>query len=257
MPAPLLEGLGVVITRPRVPAEALARQLAAEGARTFVFPALEIESIPATPALEAALDSLAHCDLAIFVSAHAVEKGLEAVRRRGSWPVRTRVAAVGEATAQALRSGGFAAVISPAQRHDSDALLARAELHAVEGQNIIVFRGEGGRERLREVLESRGARVAYAECYRRVRAASDPRPLLDAWSRGEVHAVNAMSAETLAHFVAMIGEEGRGRLAEAALVVPHEAIGGGPEARRFGRIIVAAPGSRGIAVALATLKDIR
>ena len=41
-----LEGLGVVITRPRPAAEALAAALAREGARPFVFPALEIEDLP-------------------------------------------------------------------------------------------------------------------------------------------------------------------------------------------------------------------
>ena len=53
-----LAGLGIVITRPREPAEALARALERDGARTFVFPALAIEDLPPSPALEAALAAL-------------------------------------------------------------------------------------------------------------------------------------------------------------------------------------------------------
>jgi len=237
--------VGVVITRPREPAEALAHALEREGARVFVFPALAIEDLPPTPELAAALAGLPRAALAIFVSAHAVEKGLAAVRSRGSWPAGVEVAAVGEATAEALRNSGFARVISPKERHDSEALLETARLQAVEGENIIVFRGEGGRERLREGLEARGARVVYAQCYRRVRPHADPAPLLAAWARGEVHAVSALSGETLENFVALVGPEGQARLGSTTLVVPHAAIAAHRDARRFARILVSPHGHAG------------
>ena len=251
-----LGGMGIVITRPRPAAEALAAALAREGAKPFVFPALAIEDLPPSDALEATLAALPEAALAIFVSAHAVQKGLAAAARHGPWPAGTQVAAVGEATAAALRNSGFEQVISPRERHDSDALAALPELQAarVRGQGIVVFRGEGGRERLKEVLEERGARVAYAECYRRVRPQSDPGALLQAWARGEVQAVSALSGETLENFVAMIGAEGAGRLASAVLVVPHEAVAANREARRFAKVVVAPAGADGIAVALSRLK---
>jgi uroporphyrinogen-III synthase len=254
MSAARLEGLGVVITRPQPAADSLAAALVREGARPFVFPALAIEEPHPTPRLEEALARLADCGLAIFISANAVERGLAAARRRGPWPARTRVAAVGEATAQALRNSGFPTVISPRERHDSEALLALPQLRSVKGENIVVFRGEGGREHLREVLEARGARVDYVECYRRSRPRADAAPLLAAWAAGEVHAVSALSAETLENFLAMVGEEGAARAADCALVVPHAAIAAHPDARRFGRVLVAAPGSEGLLNALASLR---
>jgi uroporphyrinogen-III synthase len=249
-----LEGLGIVLTRPPAAANVLAAALEREGARPFVFPALAIEDLDATPALDAALARLPQAALAIFVSANAVEKGLAAARRRGPWPAATRVAGIGEATARALRNSGFDAVISPAERHDSEALLALPELQAVNGQRIIVFRGEGGREHLREGLEARGATVEYVECYRRVRPRSDPAPVLAAWRRGDVHAVSALSAETLENFLAMIGDEGRALVPRAALVVPHPAIASHPEAGRFARVLVAAPGPEGLVSALSPLR---
>jgi uroporphyrinogen-III synthase len=194
------------------------------------------------------------CSLAIFVSANAVEKGLAVARSRAPWPVHTRVAGIGEATAAALRNSGFDSVISPKERHDSEALLALPEMRAVKGQNIIVFRGEGGRERLREVLDSRGAKVEYVECYRRIRPRTDPSGLLAAWGRGEIHAVSALSAETLENFLAMLGDEGAAGIAAATLVVPHTAIAAHPDARRFGRVIVAAPGAEGLLKALSQLR---
>lgn len=248
-----LEGLGVVLTRPRAAAEALAPLLEAEGARVFIFPALAIEPLASRPALESLLGRLAQFDCAIFVSANAVEHGLAMARRKGSWPEKLRVAAIGEATAQALRNSGIPDVISPPERHDSEGLLALAPLQAVKGQEIIVFRGEGGRERIKETLEERGARVAYAECYRRVRPQADARGLADAWRRGEVHAVSALSAETLRNFVSMMGPDA-GAMASAVLVVPHPAIGAEPDARRFARVAVAAHGAQGLVEALSRMR---
>jgi uroporphyrinogen-III synthase len=249
-----LEGLGVVLTRPRVAAEALAAPLEAEGARVFIFPALGIEPIAATPALEALADRLASFDLAIFVSANAAEHGLALAQRRGPWPARVAVAAIGEATAHALRNSGISEVISPLDRHDSEGLLALARLRSVKGQNVIVFRGEGGRERIRETLQERGARVEYAECYRRVKPKADAGPLVAAWRRGEIHAVSALSAETLRNFVAMAGPEALAPMASATLVVPHEAIAAEREARRFARVEIAAHGAAGLIEALSRIR---
>jgi uroporphyrinogen-III synthase len=254
MNAPLpLQGLGVVITRPRAAAEALAASLARAGARPFVFPALAIEPLGDSAELDAALGRLPTYDLAIFVSANAVEQGLAAVRRHSPWPKGVRIAAIGNATAAALRNSGFAEVISPGERGDSEALLAQDELKAVEGRNILIFRGRGGRELLRDALEARGAHVTYAECYRRTRPAGDPVPLVAAWSRGEVHAVSALSAETLENFAAMVGPEGEAHFASTTLVVPHEAIAARPLARRFAGVITAPP-DEGMVAALIALR---
>ena len=251
-----LKGLGVVLTRPKGAVVELEHELATAGARVLHFPALEITPVGESPALDAALATLPRQDMAIFVSANAVEMGLAALEARSlEWPKRVPVAAVGEMTATALRNSGFPDVISPTERFDSEALLERPELQAVSGGNIIVFRGEGGRERLREVLESRGARVTYAECYRRSRPDTDPAPLLAAWSRGEVQVVGVLSGETLENFVEMIGPEGRAKLASTVLVVTHEAIARHADAKRFGRVLVSRPGATALAAAMTQVRD--
>ena len=249
-----LEGIGVVLTRPREQSVAAARELESDGARVIVFPALAIEACPETAELAQALRGLASANLAIFVSLNAVEHGVAAARRHGAWPPAVAVAGMGDATAAALRNSGVASVISPAVRFDSEGLLMRPELQSVRGQNIIIFRGTGGREKMREALQARGARVTYAECYRRVRPASDPTELLAAWSRGAVHAVQAMSAETLANFVALAGARGERHFAATALVVPHETIARHDDARKFGQVIVAPPGEAGLKDALRKLR---
>ena len=250
-PGPLA-GLGVVLTRPRAQCAPLAALLEAEGARVLYCPSLEI--VPVAPRGESAgtLAGLPGAAWALFVSANAVEHGLAAALRLGPWPASVRVAAVGQATAAALREAGFAEVLSPSGRSDSEALLALPQLQAVEGAPIIVFRGVGGREHLRQVLESRGARVAYVECYRRERPATDPDETRSALESGEIHAVHVMSAESAENFGQIVGPAAR--LEGVALVVPHEAVAASPVRSRFGPVVVAGPGPRGLADALVNLR---
>lgn len=251
-PAGPLAGLGIVLTRPRSQSLALAGALEAEGARVLCCPSLEIVPVAPEGASAVALASLPAAKLAIFVSANAVAHGLAAARRLGPWPASVAVAAVGEATAGALRAAGIPEVIAPSGRADSEALLALPRLQAVGGTPIIIFRGVGGREHLRSVLESRGARVAYVECYRRERPATDPAEARSAIERGEIHAVHAMSAESVENFGEIVGPSVP--LAAVALVVPHEAIGRSASCARFGRVVVAGPGPRGLVDALVNLR---
>jgi uroporphyrinogen-III synthase len=241
-----------VLTRPRAQSLALIAPLEDAGARVLLCPSLDI--VPVEPEGESvvALAALPRAKFALFVSANAVLHGLATALRRGPWPENVSVAAVGEATAAALREAGIANVFAPSGRADSEALLALPQLQAVQGAPIIVFRGVGGREHLKGVLEARGAKVAYVECYRRVRPATDPAETRAAIERGEIHAVHAMSAESLENFGAIVGPSLA--LEGVALVVPHEAIARSPCCARFGRVVVAGPGPRGLADALFDLQ---
>lgn len=250
-PAPLA-GLGIVLTRPRGQSASLAQRLEADGARVIHCPSLAIVPVEPDEASGVALGELASARLAVFVSANAAEHGLAVARRRGPWPAGVPAAAVGEATAAALREAGLADVVAPSGRADSEALLALPQLQAVEGAPIIIFRGVGGREHLRSVLESRGAKVAYVECYRRERPATDPAETRSALERGEIHAVHAMSAESVENFGQIVGAGAR--LEGVALVVPHEAIARCAARARFGPVVVAQPGPEGLARALLNLR---
>jgi uroporphyrinogen-III synthase len=55
------------------------------------------------------------------------------------------------------------ATYCPAQAFTSEALLALPELRQLPGRRILILRGEGGREHLRETLRARGAEVDYLE----------------------------------------------------------------------------------------------
>src|SRR5205809_6514749 len=185
-----LSGRGIVVTRPREQALALAERIRAAGADPILFPTIQIlppENGAAVSGLIARLDGFR---LAIFVSPTAAMRGHAMVAASRSWPEGLRVAAVGNGTAGALEERGLHAVIAPAGEADSEALAELPELQDLQGRSVVIFRGQGGREWLRTRLEARCARVEYAECYRRARPAVDAGGLLARWQSGGIEAVS-------------------------------------------------------------------
>ncbi len=239
-----------MITRPREQAGALEERIGAAGGRALVYPAIEIDDVADPSSLERIAERLEGFDLVIFVSPTAARKGLAFVRSRRAWPERLAAAAVGGGTRAELERLGIAGAIAPQTGADSEALLAHPQLSGVSGKRIVIFRGEGGRELLGETLASRGAQVEYAECYRRSPPRQDIAPLLQAWARGEVHAVTCSSSGGLANLFAALGAAGSESLRRTPIFVSHARIA--EAARRLGaeQVIVAGPGDPEMADAL-------
>lgn len=222
-PAPLA-GVGVLITRPAHQAGPLAGLIERAGGTAILFPTLEIVP-PADPGpLLTVLARLAEFDLAIFVSPNAVEQTFGWLRsQHRAWPATVRSAGVGAGSAAALERFGIGDVLAPSGRFDSEALLALPALQQVAGRRIVIFRGNGGRELLGDLLARRGAHVTYAECYRRTRPHSSTDALLAAWRRGGIHIVSITSTEGLTNLHAMLGDVERGWLLHTPVVVLSEA----------------------------------
>ncbi len=217
---------GVVVTRPAHQASHLVGLLEAAGARVFRFPAIAIVPPRDPGRLEALLARLRDFQLAVFVSVNAVDWGERYLETFGGLPAGLRLAAVGRGTTLALKEHGHAVDLVPSDRYDSDALLALPDLQseAVSGKRVLIFRGEGGREVLADELHARGARVEYAEVYRRVRPAVDPGKLLEPLARGEVDVIIVTSGESLRNLLDMVGEAARQWLYHTPLLVVSERL---------------------------------
>ena len=250
MSAPALGGRRVVVTRPAGQAAHLAALIGAAGGEPLLFPVLEIfDAHDLRPAL-ALIERLEMFDLAIFISANAVDKALALVGARRSWPPALRVVTVGRGSERALRRHGFTAVIAPAERFDSEGLLELPELKQLAGKRVVIFRGEGGRELLGETLSARGAVVEYAECYRRGPPHADPAPLLALCARGGLDAFTVTSSEGLANLHALLGEAGRPCLQNTPLFAPHERIAAAARALGVRTVVLTAPGDEGLIAGL-------
>ncbi|MDD3884493.1 MAG: uroporphyrinogen-III synthase [Gallionella sp.] len=174
-----LKGLRIVVTRPRAQAFSLAQGIEAAGGIPLILPLLEIAATEINQDFSERLHALPDANFVIFISPNAVRFGLEALRRAGVvFSPSIQIAAVGQGTVRALREAGCRVALVPETQFDSEGLLALPALQQIDGQRMIIVRGEGGRELLAEVLRARGARVDYLECYARRPATFDGASLL-------------------------------------------------------------------------------
>lgn len=243
-----LAGRCILVTRPAAQAAALAQQIRDAGGEAWVFPAIEIQPV-STETLAKRIDHLHEYDAAIFISPNAAQQGLAAVAARRAFPAGVRVLALGPGTAQALADAGVSNV-TQADGQDTEALLALPTLQHVAGQRIVIFRGVGGRELLADTLTARGARVDYAECYRRACPVADPTPLLRQWSASGIHAVTLTSAQTLDNLGALLGETGDTYLQATPVFAPHEKIAAAARQHGIRQVITTAGGDAGLLAGL-------
>jgi uroporphyrinogen-III synthase len=216
-----LAGLTVVVTRPARQALRFTQLLRDRGAATVAFPTLEIEPVTLDASSRSALAPDAF-DWVIYTSANAVESSLPQLGR----PARARVAAIGRATARALASVGIEVHAAPESGADSEGLLAHPGFADPRGQRVLVVKGVGGRDALREGLASRGAQVSTAEVYRRTRPTPTAEALeaLDrARGSGSV-AIAVTSVEVLDSLLAAAPAGRYGWLRDAPLLVPGERV---------------------------------
>jgi uroporphyrinogen-III synthase len=246
-----LAGRRVVVTRPGDQAAHMSALIRAAGGEPVLFPTLEILDAADLRPVLALIERLDAFDLAIFISANAVNKALDLVRAKRAWPPALRVATVGRGSALELQRRGFAAVIAPTERFDSEGLLDVPELKHVKGKRVVIFRGEGGRELLAGALSARGAAVEYAECYRRGRPHADPAPLLGLCLRHQIDAFTVTSNEGLSNLYAMLGEAGRRCLQNTPLFAPHERIAAAARALGVQTVVLTDAGDEGLVAGLA------
>lgn len=209
-----LEGAGIVVTRPADRGQQLCRSIAARGGRALAFPTITIDALA-----PAEIDPpQGDADWLIFTSVPAVEYGLAQVEH---WlGPASRIAAIGTATAEALQAAGIEPVIQPSHRQETEGLLELPEFNDIHDQEVLLVKGRGGRELLRDTLADRGASVRQATVYARRIPEQSSRELLDWWRAGRLDAIVVSSRAGLENLHAMLDDEGRRFLSETTLVAP-------------------------------------
>ncbi|WP_411726334.1 uroporphyrinogen-III synthase [Methyloglobulus sp.] len=227
-----LNGAHVLVTRPVHQAENLCRIIEQQGGIAVRFPTLQIVGLDnisdsQSDNLSAATNPLIQLSKyrwLIFTSANAVNFALKANGGKIARFQVTQIAAIGQATAKELELAGLQATIIPEQGYDSESLLAMPQLQHVNGQGILIVRGQGGREELANVLRSRGANVEYWEVYKRVIPDYDSFQVISLLGQDKLDVVIITSCEALQNLLAMLGTNYKKRLAMVPLVVISERI---------------------------------
>ncbi len=149
--------MNVLLTRPFLQVEELQSMVAKSGNKPLLFPTLKLNSIDAKSEKN-------HYDAVIFISANAVEYGLNFFKTIGYH----QVFAVGSATARKLSENDIKIDDFPRENASSEALLALDSVTQLHHKTILIFRGRGGRETLKQGLIKQDNQVEYIEVYERV-----------------------------------------------------------------------------------------
>ena len=229
-----------MVTRPAHQAEPFCQMIAAHGGIAQRCPAMAIEASRDQEAIDRWVQKLDAVNLAIFVSPNAVEYGLrEIYRRRADLPSSMHLATVGQKSAQALAQHGLRVDVCPASGFDSEALLAESALQNMQGQQVLIFRGNGGRDLLGATLKERGAKVDYVEVYRRTLPPVFQQQLA-LLKNGEIDVIAVTSAELLNNLCALIPDDIQAFFLQQALLTGCERISEKARALGFSGSIITA-----------------
>jgi len=205
-----LAGRRVVVTRPEAQSDGLSGRLRALGAEPVELPVIAIAPPEAGGRLDQAIARLESYDWVIFTSVNGVEHfwarldelvGRNDLSRHPSrmaneFPAHLKIAAIGPATAEALRRRGARADLVPAE-YRAEAILG--EIGDVAGKRILLPRADIARRALADGLRAMRAEVDEVDAYRTITATPSPQAV-DLLKAG-VDVVTFTSSSTVRNFV--------------------------------------------------------
>lgn len=169
----------IIVTRPSPYGEELVKQLTQAGIEAKHCPLFSIIPGGELSQLSAKINKLQAGDSIIVVSPQVLNI-LSAASLVLNFPANLQYMAIGEATAKLFSKLTSARVIYPQNDENSENLLSLPELSQVNDKQVLILRGNGGRELLGSILQSKGAKVEYCECYQRI-PITYPRTEIDQW----------------------------------------------------------------------------
>jgi len=215
-----LWGKTAVVTRSREQASRLVELLNAAGARCLEVPTLEIGPPDDLTPLDAALEQISGYDWVVFTSANGVKAFMDRlfgqdkdVRALG----RAKIAAIGPATAQALKEYGLAADVVP-ETFQAEGLLDALTPHVSPGTRILLARAQVARDLLPDGLVRLGAQLDVAPVYQARAPQSIPPDAEAALRQGVVDILTFTSSATVHNFAALLGKAKFQQLAAGATV---------------------------------------
>ncbi len=180
----------ILVTRPGGVHDPVVAALIHAGYRVHAVPTVATRPVPVEP------HRLDGCDWIVLTSA----RGVRALDRL---PREARYAAVGAATAEALRARGVEPAHVP-ERADAEAL--GSSLPEVAGKRVALVRASAAGEELVRVLQERGARVEDVTAYETVEGPEGSRePLAAALAAADLAAVVFASGSAVRGYVTLGG----------------------------------------------------
>lgn len=158
--------IALISSRPQGANVQLSDDLKNSEIKLLSFPLTEIHPLNNYQIFDGVIENIKTYQHIIFISTNAVHFFLERVKKLSlQIPKNLIFSSIGPTTKLLLQEYLSVDVHSPIKIFDSEHLLKEKIYNNVEGQKILIIRGEGGRETLKNALEEKGGIVNYGECY--------------------------------------------------------------------------------------------
>jgi uroporphyrinogen-III synthase len=200
----------VVVTRAEHQSEALAAAFEAAGFQVELLPLLEVVPPPDPRPLERAASELALYEWIVFTSTNAVEAFLPLAG--GALPSRLHVAAVGPATAEALR-GWEVEPHLVAAKSDAEGLLAELAPRVDRRRRVLLPQASDARPTLQEGLLKAGADPVAVVAYDKQMPEDAPRRAAELFAK-EIGWVTFTSPRIARCFAELFGADWERRRSE-------------------------------------------
>jgi len=215
-----LRGRRVLVTRAAEQASELIARLEAAGAEVVHLPAIRFVRPPTWDSLDQVIDEPDSWDLVVFTSTNGVAFFAERCRERHFEPasrIRAKVAAVGRATADALRTAGIVPDIVPERFSGSE--IAGSLPDNQTGKRTAIVRALAGRDELIEELQTRGGEVHLAVAYETKGLDELPDDLRAALVEGRIDALTFTSPSTAENVLRHLSTDDLERVVERSIFV--------------------------------------
>lgn len=204
-----LFGKTVVVTRARAQASALTKKLEAQGARVLEVPAIKIVPPADFAPLDKAIAEIDTYKWLILTSVNGVEYFFDRLLKAGKDSralCGIKIAAIGSATADALKGYGITADLIPSAYKAEELADALAE-NTKAGDKLLLARAKVARNVLPERLRALGAQVDVVTAYETVADCQNKEELLEALESGEASLVTFTSSSTVTNLLDVLGDK--------------------------------------------------
>ena len=200
-----LAGLRVVVTRAAAQAASTAAALTAAGAEVALLPLLEIVPPTDPRPLDRAANELASYQWIVLTSVNGVEALLERIPANAR--ILAKLAAVGPATATALRRHGLAPHLIPDEHASAQGLLATLIPHARPGTRLLLPQAADANPELARGLSTAGFEVTAVVAYEKQLPPATPIVTQNLFASHPLGWVTFASASAARRFAALFGTD--------------------------------------------------
>ena len=158
--------IALISTRPYEKNIALFKELKSANVLLLNHPLTEIKPLEDYSKFDLILSNLNNYQHIIFISTNAVNFFVKRLKNlKIKLPNHIILSSIGPMTQEALKKEFDINVYCPKENFDSENLIKNKIFDDLQDKKVLIIRGKGGREALKKMLEEKGAKTDYGECY--------------------------------------------------------------------------------------------